>query len=142
MFVRRGFDWVCYGEFSGWKLLPRYDGSPPSGDDFIPYDGDLNMLDGPKDRNLVHAFRCGMLLHGVDLAGLGGMTTMAHSEADVEDTVAAVGRRVDLEHGAGARGRGDDLVDVDGVSAAALDLAPRRVADRVDERVLDRGHDP
>ena len=69
---------------------------PPAADDFIPYDGDLNLLDGPKDRNLVHSFRCGMLLHGVDLAGLGGMTTMAHSEADVEQTVAAVAGTLQL----------------------------------------------
>jgi hypothetical protein len=36
-----------------------------------------------------------MLLHGVDVSGLGGMTTAAHSEADVEQTVSAVAATVD-----------------------------------------------
>ena len=31
-----------------------------------------------------------MLLHGVDLSGLGGMTTSAHTEEDVRQTLAAV----------------------------------------------------
>jgi hypothetical protein len=37
-----------------------------------------------------------MLLHGVDLPGLGGMTTAVHREADVEQTVAAVAGSIDL----------------------------------------------
>jgi hypothetical protein len=36
-----------------------------------------------------------MLLHGVDLPGLGGMTTAAHSDSDVENTVAAVSATLD-----------------------------------------------
>jgi glutamate-1-semialdehyde 2,1-aminomutase len=90
LFAARSFGWVAYGEFSGWKLLPRYEGVPPEGDDFIPYGGALEKLDGPKDSRLLHAFRQGMLLHGVDLPGLSGMTTLAHSSQDVEQTVAAV----------------------------------------------------
>jgi hypothetical protein len=37
-----------------------------------------------------------MLLHGVDRPGLGGMTTVAHTEADVEQAVAAVAGTLDL----------------------------------------------
>ncbi len=96
LFADRGVDWVCYGEFSGWKLLPRYQGPRPTSDDFIPYGGDHNKLDGPKDKNLVHAFRRAMLLHGVDLPGLAGMTMLPHTEADVEETVAAVAETLDL----------------------------------------------
>jgi glutamate-1-semialdehyde 2,1-aminomutase len=96
LFAARSTDWIAYGEFSGWKLLPRYQGPRPTNDDFIPYNGSVDKLDGPKDRNLVHAFRRGMLLHGVDLPGLSGMTTMAHSEADLEHTVTAVGKTLDL----------------------------------------------
>lgn len=94
LFTERGWDWVAYGEFSGFKLLAGYDGPRPSGDAFIPYGGDLDKLDGPKDRELVHAFRRGMLLNGVDLPGLNGMTTAAHTEADVDRTVAAVAATV------------------------------------------------
>jgi glutamate-1-semialdehyde 2,1-aminomutase len=90
LFAQRGLDWVVYGEFSGFKLLPGYQGPPPGGDDFIPYGGDMDKLGEAKSARLVHAFRRGMLLHGVDLPGLSGMTTAAHTEEDVERTVAAV----------------------------------------------------
>ena len=47
------------------------------------------------------AFRCGMLLHGVDLPGLAGMTTAAHTEEDVQRTVAAVAGTVEALRGEG-----------------------------------------
>jgi glutamate-1-semialdehyde 2,1-aminomutase len=96
LFTNRGLDWIAYGEFSGFKLLPGYQGPRPTSDDFIPYDGALDKSEGKKNSRLVHAFRCGMLLHGVDLPGLGGMTMAAHTEVDVDRTVAAVGGTLDL----------------------------------------------
>jgi glutamate-1-semialdehyde 2,1-aminomutase len=96
LFAERGDPWIAYGEFSGFRLLPDYDGPRPTGDDFIPYNGAPDRLDGPRSPQLTHAFRQGMLLHGVDLFGLSGMTTAAHSDADVEKTVAAVAATVEL----------------------------------------------
>jgi glutamate-1-semialdehyde 2,1-aminomutase len=90
MFAQQGHDWIAYGDFSAVKLLPDYDGPPSRGDDFVPYGGALEKLDAPRDKKLIYAFRRGMLLHGVDLPGLGGMTTSAHTEEDVERTVSAV----------------------------------------------------
>jgi glutamate-1-semialdehyde 2,1-aminomutase len=90
LFEERGIDWVCYGEFSGFRLLTGYMGPRPKDDEFVPYGGELHKLDGGHNPRLSHAFRRGMLLHGVDLPGLGGMTTAAHTESDVEHTVAAV----------------------------------------------------
>src|SRR5262249_26711386 len=83
------------GEFSGFRLLPRYQGPRPTSDDFIPYQGELAKLDGGANVRLAHAFRQGMLLHGVDLPGFAGMTTAAHSDADVEQTLAAVAGTLD-----------------------------------------------
>ena len=96
LFQDRDLDWVAYGEFSGWKLLPGYQGPRPAGDDFIPYAGDFRKLDGPKDPQPLHAFRRAMLLGGVDLPGLAGMTTSAHAEADIDQTVTAVAGALDL----------------------------------------------
>jgi glutamate-1-semialdehyde 2,1-aminomutase len=95
-FGEAGMDWVAYGEFSGLKLLPGYRGPRPGGEDFVPFDGDPNRLDGSKNVRLVHAFRRAMLLHGVDLPGLSGMTTAAHTEVDVGQTVAAVAGSIEL----------------------------------------------
>jgi glutamate-1-semialdehyde 2,1-aminomutase len=96
LFAARGADWVAYGEFSSFKLLPGYRGPRPTGDTDVPYGGDLARLDGRKPPGLVHAFRRGMLLSGVDLPGLGGMTMAAHTEADVARTVEAVATTLDL----------------------------------------------
>ena len=96
LFAERGDGWVAYGEFSAVKLLPGYQGPRPEGDEFIPCGGALEKLNGPKDTRLIHTFRQGMLLHGVDLMGLGGMTTAAHTEADVDQTVTAVAGALDL----------------------------------------------
>jgi glutamate-1-semialdehyde 2,1-aminomutase len=101
MFADRGHSWVAYGDFSAVKLLPDYVGPAPDGDGegFVPYGGALEALEAPKDRRLVHAFRRGMLLHGVDLPGLGGMTMAAHTEEDVDRTVAAVGETIRMLQG-------------------------------------------
>jgi glutamate-1-semialdehyde 2,1-aminomutase len=96
LFTDRDATWAAYGEFSGFRLLPEYHGPRPDGDDFIPYVGALDKLDAPRPVQLSHAFRLGMLLHGVDLPGLSGMTTAAHTELDVERTVAAVAGTLDL----------------------------------------------
>jgi glutamate-1-semialdehyde 2,1-aminomutase len=95
LFAERGDDWVAYGEFSGFKLVPGYRGPRPADDGFVPYDGRFEPLEEPKDPALIHAFRRGMLLNGVDCFGLGGMTTAAHTPADVEQTVTAVARTLD-----------------------------------------------
>jgi glutamate-1-semialdehyde 2,1-aminomutase len=96
LFADRRAPWVAYGEFSGFKLLPDYEGPRPAEDDFVPYEGDLDKLDGPRNRTLLQGFRQGMLLHGVDLMGFGGLVTAAHTEKDVDTTVAAVSGTLDL----------------------------------------------
>ncbi|MBV9122856.1 MAG: aminotransferase class III-fold pyridoxal phosphate-dependent enzyme, partial [Planctomycetes bacterium] len=95
-FAERGLDWVAYGEFSGFKLLPGYHGPRPAGEDFVPYAGDPEKLGAPIQAGLVHAFRQGLLLHGVDAPGLSGLTTAAHTETDVEQTVQAVSATLEL----------------------------------------------
>ena len=96
LFAERGDPWIAYGEFSGVKLLPGYQGPRPTSDDFVPYDGALDKLSAAKNPRLPHAFRQGMLLHGVDLPGLAMMTMAAHTETDIEQTIAAVAGTLDL----------------------------------------------
>jgi glutamate-1-semialdehyde 2,1-aminomutase len=95
MFAAQGWPWLAYGDFSMFRLLPDYQGPRPpksvtDNDGPVPYGGDVDKLDGPRDPKLTPAFRRGMLLHGVDIPGLGGWLTAAHSEADVQKTVDAV----------------------------------------------------
>jgi glutamate-1-semialdehyde 2,1-aminomutase len=96
LFAEREANWVSYGEFSGFKLISGYDGPRPTSDDFVPYDGDPIRLEGSRKPAVVHAFRCAMLLNGVDLPGMAGMTTAAHTEADIDRTVSAMAATLDL----------------------------------------------
>lgn len=101
LFARRDLPWVCYGEFSFFRLIPGYRGPRPTSDDFIPFGGSFEELERPRDPRLVHSFRCAMLLHGVDLPALGGFLMATHTPADIDHTVQAVGRAVEMLASAG-----------------------------------------
>jgi glutamate-1-semialdehyde 2,1-aminomutase len=95
LFAARDWPWVAYGDFSMVRVVPGYRGEwpkPGAGDDngIVPFGGDLDALDGPKNPKQVYAMRQGMLLGGVDWWGLAGMTSCEHSAADVEATVRAM----------------------------------------------------
>ena len=84
-----GLDWVIYGEFSGIRLLIGHGEKDMRATDFDPYAWHYRKLKGGNDEQLLIHLRCGLLLNGVDLATNGGMTTAAHTEADITETVRA-----------------------------------------------------
>ncbi len=84
--------------------MPEYDGPRPDADDFIPYGNDFQKLDRKFDPTLSHAFRCALLLGGVDWMGWGGSTSSAHTGADVERTVDGFSNAIDFL-------RSDGLID-------------------------------
>lgn len=96
MFVDKQSNFVAYGDFSAVKILPGYEGPRPENDDFIPYGGDWRQLDQSIDSTLTHAFRCGLLLGGVDWMGWGGSTSLAHSDEDIGQTTEAFAQAIDL----------------------------------------------
>jgi glutamate-1-semialdehyde 2,1-aminomutase len=95
LFAERFTDWIAYGDFSFVHLLPGYEGPHPDADDYLPNGGGLDHLDGPKDPQLVQAFRQGLLLHGVDWPGLGAFVMAAHTEADLDQTVEAIAQTIE-----------------------------------------------
>jgi glutamate-1-semialdehyde 2,1-aminomutase len=96
LFDERFPDWIAYGDFSLIHVKSGYEGPRPTDDDFVPYGGALNKLDGPKNPKQVAAWRHGLLLNGVDWFGFGAFITAAHTEDDVERTVDAVGKTIEL----------------------------------------------
>ena len=58
-------------------------------ENFNPYKWNYKKLKGGNDENLLKHLRCGLLLNGVDLSTNGGMTTTAHTDEDIEETVHA-----------------------------------------------------
>ena len=95
-FAERDLPLCAYGDFSLVHLVFDYKGARPAGDDFIPYDGSVDALDGAKDFKKLHAFRQAMILNGVDLPGKGMFLTCEHTEADVEKSVEAVATAVEM----------------------------------------------
>ncbi len=95
LFVAEGVPWVTYGDFSAFKILTNYTGPRPAANansidnGFVPYGGDFAKLDAKPDPKLKHAFRQAVLLNGIDLPGLAGMSNASHTEEDVEQTVEA-----------------------------------------------------
>ncbi len=101
LFAAKGWPWAAYGDFSMVRVVPGYRGERPrsdagDNDGLVPYGGDLNALDGPKNMRQVYAMRQGMLLNGVDWWGLGGMTSCEHTAADVDRTVKAIEATIGL----------------------------------------------
>jgi glutamate-1-semialdehyde 2,1-aminomutase len=96
LFHENGVKWAAYGVESLTKILPEYDGPAPKGGNFRPYGNDFAKLDRNFDSNLGHAFRCALLIGGVDWMGWGGMTSAAHTDADLDQTVTAFANAIDL----------------------------------------------
>ena len=86
---RHGLDWAVYGEFSAVKFLIGHGVDGVRAADFNPYNWDYRQLKGGGDAELTKHLRCGMLLNGIDIAGNGGMTMAAHTDADLQQTIAA-----------------------------------------------------
>ena len=80
---------MVYGEFSGIRLLVGHGEKEMRTSDFDPYAWDYRKLKGSSDADMLERLRCGLLLNGIDLASNGGMTTAAHTEEDITETVAA-----------------------------------------------------
>ena len=104
VFAEQSVNWVAYGDFSAVKIHADYEGPRPTDDDFIPFDGEFRKLDRSFDRPPGHALRCALLLNGIDWMGWAGSTSSAHTDADVDRTIAAFSGALDLL-------REDGLVD-------------------------------
>ncbi|MBA4188582.1 MAG: aspartate aminotransferase family protein [Planctomycetaceae bacterium] len=94
LFESRNWPWMAYGDFSMVRVVPNYTGERPKAtnndnDGFVPFGGDVNALDGPKNMKLVNALRQAMFLNGVDWWGLAGMTSSEHTSTVINATVKA-----------------------------------------------------
>ena len=87
---------MAYGEFSGVTIVPEYSGPRPDSDDWVPYGNSVEKLDRKIDQNLTHAFRCALLVGGVDFFGWRMMLSGAHTAGDIARTVTAVSEAIDL----------------------------------------------
>jgi glutamate-1-semialdehyde 2,1-aminomutase len=90
-----GVRWRAYGTFSDFHIVTEYDGPQPDDDAFLPCDAAFERLSVPPPAAVVEASRQAMLLEGVDWFGLRGMTSAAHTDEDVDRTLAAFRRMLE-----------------------------------------------
>ena len=92
----QGVSWCVYGDFSSFKILTQPHCPKRGSCDFSFCDYDhvkLRTLGSPE---MAANFRYGMILNGVDLPGLYGLTSSVHTEEDVEITAAALDETISL----------------------------------------------
>ncbi len=91
MLEAEGVPWAVYGTFSGFHIFtnPRKRKIAPSA--FDPFACGYEELKAPEPL-VASKLRLAMLVGGVDMAGwLGGTTSVAHGDDDLDKTVHAFG---------------------------------------------------
>ncbi|NOZ22219.1 MAG: aminotransferase class III-fold pyridoxal phosphate-dependent enzyme [Planctomycetes bacterium] len=86
--AKRGLDWVVFGDFSFFHMAAGAAGADPS----RLWEFNQEVVKKGADKDTIHAFRCGMLVHGVDLSGLRGWVSSEHTVEDVDRTLDAFGK--------------------------------------------------
>lgn len=96
LFAERFPQWVAWGDFSFVHVKAGYRGHHPLSDGEIPCQGQLAELDAVPETKLLNAWRQGLLLHGVDWFGFGAFVSSVHTRADIEQTVEAIQKTIEL----------------------------------------------
>ncbi|MFC4351690.1 aspartate aminotransferase family protein [Fodinicurvata halophila] len=91
----KGIGWSIYGTFSGFHVFMNPEDRTIDPMTFDPLSVPWKELK-TKPADAANALRLALLLEGVDIGGWpGGLTSAAHSEADVEATIQAFSRAID-----------------------------------------------
>jgi glutamate-1-semialdehyde 2,1-aminomutase len=92
---RHGLSMAAYGDASTYHVCLNHGGAAPATAKFDPLEVSPSVLKGAK-AELVHAFRLGMLVNGVDTMRESGFLSSAHTTLDVERTIEAFDRTLML----------------------------------------------
>ena len=80
--------WRVYGEYSDWKIFFDADAPPRDGEDQDVSGIDWQRLDS-KNAQKSRALRQALILHGVDFNGARALVGACHTDAVIEETLAA-----------------------------------------------------
>lgn len=93
----RRLPWAVYGTFSGFHIWPNPQRLPLTTTDIEEGRYDYRVLKARPRPELLTKLRLGMLVHGVEIFSWpGGPTSAAHSDEDLERTVAAFRATLDM----------------------------------------------
>jgi glutamate-1-semialdehyde 2,1-aminomutase len=91
VFEEEGVPWAAYGTFSMFHIFTNPDGIAITPTRFDPHQQPVGSLAGNRQAGVVHKLRLAMMVNGVDFSGSpGGLISAAHSDAEIEDTLAAL----------------------------------------------------
>ena len=92
-----GVNWLVYGEFSGFHILPNQEGRDVSLSDIYSGKVDHTILKETPS-STTFEIRIAFLLAGVDIVPWpGGLVSAVHSESDVEKTAVALRELIEME---------------------------------------------
>ncbi|PYM26605.1 MAG: aspartate aminotransferase family protein [Candidatus Rokuibacteriota bacterium] len=86
--AREKVAWKIYGEHSDWKIFFNAGAPPRDGGDQAVADVDWRRLDA-KEPERSRALRQALILHGVDFNGARALVSTCHTDAVIEETLAA-----------------------------------------------------
>ena len=86
--AREHVAWKVYGEHSDWKIFFNAEAPPRDGNDQSVADVEWRRLDG-KNPERSRALRQALILHGVDFNGARALVSTCHTDAVIEETLAA-----------------------------------------------------
>ncbi len=90
---KHGLNWLVYGEFSGFHILPLSEDQSFSLDDIAAGKVPYTVFKGSVPASLIHQIRCGLIAEGVDIVSWpGGVISAVHTETDLEKTAEAFGK--------------------------------------------------
>lgn len=92
---RHGLPMAVYGDVSCFHVCLDHGGATARARRFDPLAVEPARLKGAR-QEVVHAFRVGMLLHGVDPMRASGFVASAHTPADVGRTIEAFDKTLGL----------------------------------------------
>ena len=97
IFEEERVPWAVYGTFSSFELFTNPERAQITPTRFDPLDYSAASLKSERNAGVVHKLRLGMMIHGVDLSSHpGGVISMTHGDAELEDTVAALRHTVHM----------------------------------------------
>ena len=97
VFEEERVPWAAYGTFSMLHIFTNPDHFAIRPTEFDPHQQPTAALTGNRQADIVHKLRLAMMVRGVDFNGSpGGLVSATHSEAELEDTIAALRKAVHM----------------------------------------------
>jgi glutamate-1-semialdehyde 2,1-aminomutase len=93
LLARYDLPWACYGEHSAFYLFIDAAGGKVDPLNFDPYEWSIDEIKGCGQTTAAQKLRIALMVEGVDISGKpGGLTSVAHGDAEIDFTVGAFDR--------------------------------------------------